>query len=121
MRSRRRRRHRRRHLWLVGRTVPVYVDVRSTSKPQQGDDRDLYINDVEITITEGDQTKVCPARLTVCHPRGWMGVFAGFIYEIDTRRYPTFEARAECARRRALDEFPEDELISVLLLGTGRV
>ncbi|MCB2224720.1 MAG: hypothetical protein KQH83_11185 [Actinobacteria bacterium] len=121
MRPKRRRKTRRRHLWLVGRMVPLYVDVRSVSKPVRLEGRDRYRCEAEIRVTEGGREKVTRARLTVCHPRGWMGVFAGFVYELDTRRYPTFERRAEWARQRVLDEFPDDRLISVFLLGTGSV
>jgi hypothetical protein len=63
--------------------------------------------------------KVCAARLTVHHPRGWMGVAAGFEYDVDATEYPTFDERAEYVHRQVLAEFPSDEIISVFLLGTG--
>jgi hypothetical protein len=49
-----------------------------------------------------------------------MGVAAAFDFDIDGEEYPTFEARAARARSLTLDEFPEDQLISVFLLGTGK-
>ncbi len=58
-------------------------------------------------------------ELTVHHPRGWMGVAAAFDFQLDSREYPTFDERAAKARLMTLDEFPDDELISVFLLGTG--
>lgn len=97
----------------------VHVEVESTSKPESGSRLHTYECDVAIRITDGDDTTVCTERLEVHHPRGWMGVRAGFEYDIDARDYPSFWTRAECARRRVLEEFPPDELVSVMLLGTG--
>ena len=71
------------------------------------------------TTGDGVLAAFSRAQLTVHHPRGWMGVAAGFDYDIDPQEYPTFQERAECARRLALEEFPADELISVFLLGSG--
>jgi hypothetical protein len=50
-----------------------------------------------------------------------MGVEARFFYDLDSREFPTFEARAEQACLQVLQEFPSDEIISVFLLGTGEV
>ncbi len=58
-------------------------------------------------------------RIEIHHPRGWMGVAARFLYELDSRKYPSFGARAERARELALTRFPADKIISVALLGTG--
>jgi hypothetical protein len=48
-----------------------------------------------------------------------MGVSAAFDYDVDPRDHPTFEDRVAHVRSLVLAEFPEDELISVFLLGTG--
>lgn len=95
------------------------VDVESTSKPEPGSDRHTYKCLADIRVSEGEQHQVCKARLTVHHPRGWMGVSAGFTYEVDGREFPTFAARAEHACLQVMKEFPSDEIISVLLLGSG--
>jgi hypothetical protein len=100
----------------------LQVDVVSTSKPEPGPDRHTYRCDADIRIREGDHLQVDRARLLV-HPSGWMGVNAGFQYELDAATYPTFEARAEQACLWTIGEFPSEdgELISVFLLGTGTV
>lgn len=58
-------------------------------------------------------------RIEIHHPRGWMGAAARFLYELDSRTYPSFEARVERAHELALTRFPADKIISVALLGTG--
>jgi hypothetical protein len=105
-------------------TVPtairrLRVDVESTSKPVHDEEHGVYRCDAEIRIIEGTSRQVTRARLTVHHPRGWMGVSAGFSYDLDEREYPTFAARAEEACLRVVEEFPSDEIISVFMLGTG--
>ena len=95
------------------------VEVESTAKPEPGPDRNTYRCDADIRVTEGSQRKVCPARLTVKHPRAWMGVEARFSYDLDSREFPTFEARAEQACLQVVREFPSDQIISVFLLATG--
>lgn len=95
------------------------VEVESTAKPEPGPEHDTYRCDAEIRVTEGSQRTVCPARLTVHHPRAWMGVEARFVYDLDSREFPTFAARAEQACLKVVREFPSDEIISVFLLGTG--
>ena len=95
------------------------VDVESTSKPAHDEELSAYRCDAEIRVVEGESRHVTKARLAVHHPRGWMGVAAGFSYELDEREFPTFAARAEEACLRVLKEFPSDEIISVFLLGTG--
>ena len=97
------------------------VEVESTAKPEPGPDRNTYRCEAAIRVREESRTTVCPARLTVHHPRAWMGVEARFYYDLDSREYPTFEARAEQACLRVLEEFPANEIVSVLLLGTGEV
>lgn len=97
----------------------VRVDVESIAKPEPESDRKTYRCDAEIRVSEGDHHQTCDAKLTVHHPRGWMGVEAGFIYELDVREFPTFEARAEAACLRVVSEFPADQIISVFLLGTN--
>ncbi len=97
----------------------VRVDVESTSKPEPGPERNTFKCFADIRISEGEEHQVCKARLTVHHPRGWMGVSAGFTYEVDGREFPTFAARAEQACLEVIKEFPSDEIISVFLLGTG--
>jgi hypothetical protein len=101
----------------------LQVDVVSTSKPEEGPERHTYRCEAEIRIREGNHQRVDRARLLVKHPRGWMGVNAGFSYELDAAEYPTFEARAEQACLWTMEEFPsaDGELISVFLLGTGTV
>jgi hypothetical protein len=99
----------------------VRVEVESTSKPEPGPERMTFKCDADIRISEGGEHQVCKARLTVHHPRGWMGVSAEFAYEVDCRQYPTFAARAEYACLQAVKEFPSDEIISVFLLGTGEI
>ena len=95
------------------------VDVESTSKPEPGPDRHTYKCLADIRVSEGEEHQVCKARLTVHHPRGWMGVSAGFTFEVDGREFPTFAARAEHACLQVMKEFPSDEIISVFLLGSG--
>lgn len=95
------------------------VDVASTSKPERGEAPDTFKCLATIRVAEGEEHHECPARLTVHHPRGWMGVDAGFHFEVDDREFPTFAARAEYACLQVLKEFPSDEIISVFLLGTG--
>jgi hypothetical protein len=106
-----------------GRSAPESLDPflpsPKTSKPLPGPERHTYLCDADLRITEGDEVKVCAARLTVHHPRGWMGVAAGFEYDVDATEYPTFDERAEYVHRQVLAEFPSDEIISVFLLGTG--
>lgn len=97
----------------------VRVDVESTSKPEPGPERDTYRCDADIRISEGGEHQVCRARLTVHHPRGWMGVSTGFTYEVDSREFPTFASRAEFVCLEVMKEFPSDEIVSVFLLGTG--
>jgi hypothetical protein len=99
----------------------VQVDVVSISKPELGSEPDTYRCDAEVRISEGTDRRVEKARLAIQHPSGWMGVTAGFSYELDARVYPTFEARAEQACLWALEEFPSDEIISVFLLGSGTI
>ena len=101
----------------MGSMRRLRVDVESTSKPEHQDD--VYKCDAEIRIVEGESRQVTKARLSVHHPRGWMGVSAGFTYDLDAREFPTFAARAEEACLRVMKEFPSDEIISVFLLGTG--
>lgn len=95
------------------------VEVESTAKPEPAPQRSMYRCDADIRVSEGSQHTVCPARLTVHHPRAWMGVEARFVYDLDSREFPTFEARAEQACLQVVQEFPSDEIISVFLLGTG--
>ncbi len=97
----------------------IRVDVESTSKPEPGPERNTFRCLADIRISEEEEHHVCKARLTVHHPRGWMGVSAGFTYEVDGREFPTFAARAEQACLEVIKEFPSDEIISVFLLGTG--
>ena len=101
----------------------LQVDVVSTSRPEPGPDRHTYRCEADIRIREGERLRVDHARLLVRHPSGWMGVNAGFGYELDAEAFPTFEARAEQACLWTMDEFPSEdgELISVFLLGTGAV
>ena len=95
------------------------VEVESTAKPEPGPEHDIYRCEAAIRVSEGGHRTACPARLTVHHPRAWMGVEARFIYDLDSREFPTFEARAEQACLQVVHEFPSDEIISVFLLGTG--
>ena len=95
------------------------VDVESTSKPVHDEEHGVYKCDAEIRVAEGERSHVTKAHLSVHHPRGWMGVSAGFSYQLDEGEFPTFAARAEEACLRVLQEFPSDEIISVFLLGTG--
>ena len=95
------------------------VDVESTSKPVHDEKQGVYKCDAEIRIVEAENRQVTRARLSVHHPRGWMGVSAGFTYALDEREFPTFAGRAEEACLRVIREFPSDEIISVFLLGTG--
>jgi hypothetical protein len=97
------------------------VEVESTAKPEAGPEHNMYRCDASIRVSEGDQSTTCAARLTVHHPRAWMGVEARFFYDLDSREFPTFEARAEQACLQVVREFPSDEIISVFLLGTGEV
>ena len=101
----------------------VQVDVVSTSRPEPGPERHTYRCEADIQIREGNHRRFDKARLVVRHPSGWMGVNAGFSYELDPAEFPTFEARAEQACLWTMDEFPSEdgELISVFLLGTGEV
>lgn len=101
--------------------VRLRVEVESTAKPERGPERNTYKCEAAIRVSEGNQSSVCPARLTVHHPRAWMGVEARFYYDLDSREFPTFEARAEQACLQVLQEFPSDEITSVFLLGTGEV
>ncbi|NNC90994.1 MAG: hypothetical protein HKN80_00740 [Acidimicrobiia bacterium] len=95
------------------------VEVESTAKPEAGPEPNTYRCDAAIRVTEEGQRTTCPARLTVHHPRAWMGVEARFVYDLDSREFPTFAARAEQACLQVIQEFPSDEIISVFLLGTG--
>jgi hypothetical protein len=95
------------------------VDVESTSKPERGEEPDIYRCLATIRVVEGNERHECSARLTVHHPRGWMGVEAGFYFEVDDREFLTFASRAEHACLQVVKEFPSDEIISVFLLGTG--
>ena len=101
----------------------LQVDVVSTSKPEPGPEPHTFRCEADIRIREGGHQRVDQAKLLVRHKRGWMGVNAGFAYELDAAKYPTFEARAEQACLWTLDEFPsaDGELISVFLLGSGTV
>jgi hypothetical protein len=98
----------------------VKVDVDSTSRPERVSHHRLYVSDVMVRVCEDDRALVFADRIEVHHPRGWMGVAARFLYEIDSRVYPTFEARAEHAHQLALSSFPANKMISVVLLGTGQ-
>ena len=100
-------------------TRKLRVDVESTSKPVHDEEHGVYKCDAEIRVVEGESRQVTKARLSVHHPRGWMGVSAGFSYDLDEREFPTFAARAEEGCLRVLKEFPSDEIISVFLLGSG--
>ena len=102
-----------------GHTRRLRVDVESTSKPERGEEPNTYRCLATIRVAEGEEHHECSARLTVHHPRGWMGVEAGFYFEVDDRELPTFAARAEYACLQAVKEFPSDQIISVFLLGTG--
>lgn len=97
----------------------VRVEVTSTSKPEPGPEKNTYRCDAAIRVSESGFRQVTHARLTVHHPRGWMGVSTEFRYDIDSREFPTFESRAEHATLATIEEFPTDEIISVFLLGTG--
>ena len=77
------------------------------------------MSDVAVRVCEEGRVVLFRDRIEVHHPRGWMGVAARFLYEIDARDHPTFEDRAEHAHRLALSRFPADRMISVVLLGTG--
>ena len=101
----------------------LQVDVVSTSKPEPGPEPHTFRCEAEIRIREGEDRRVDKAKLLVRHKRGWMGVNAGFDYQLDAVEYPTFEARAEQACLWTLEEFPSEdgELISVFLLGSGAV
>jgi hypothetical protein len=99
----------------------LQVEVQSTAKPEPAPERNTYRCVAAIRVSEGSRNMTCPARLTVHHPRAWMGVEARFHYELDSREFPTFEARAEQACLQVVEEFPSDEIISVFLLGTGEV
>lgn len=98
----------------------VFVDVHSVAHPRPGPRRHTYVTEVEARITEGVQSARRATTLTVHHPRGWMGIEAGFGYDIDDRWYPTFTDRAGHAYEQALAEVASTDLISVALLGTGR-
>jgi len=104
-----------------GEMHDLQVDVVSTSKPEPGPERDVYRCAADIRISEGADHQVCKATLVIRHLAGWMGVNAGFTYSLDSREYPTFEARAEQTCLWAMAEFPSEEhkTISVFLLGTG--
>ena len=102
-----------------GDTRRLRVDVESTSKPERTEERNTFKCLATIRIAEGEEHCECPARLTVHHPRGWMGVAAGFRYEVDSREFLTFAARAEHVCLQVLKEFPSDDMISVCLLGTA--
>ena len=103
----------------AGHIRRLRVDVESTSKPDRGEEPNTFKCLATIRVVEGEEHHQCSARLTVHHPRGWMGVEAGFLFEVDDREFPTFDARAEYACLQAVKEFPSDEIISVFLLGTG--
>lgn len=103
----------------AGHIRRLRVDVASTSKPERGEDPDTFRCLATIRVMEGEERHQCSAKLTVHHPRGWMGVEAGFLFEVDDRELPTFAARAEYACLQVVKEFPSDEIISVFLLGTG--
>lgn len=105
----------------TGVTSRLQVDIMSTSKPEPGPGPHTYRCDADVVVSEPGYRQVCRARITVHHPSGWMGVAAGFEYDLDHRVYPTFESRAEQACLWALEAFRSDEIISVLLLGTGAV
>lgn len=98
----------------------VSVDVYSVAHPQPGTRRHTFRVQVEARITEGPNSTRRATMLTVHHPRAWMGIEAGFCYDVDSRVYPTFEERAACAYREAITEISSEEMISVALLGTGR-
>jgi len=101
--------------WLLA----VKVDVDSTSRPEPVSHHRLFVSDVAVRVSEDDQAVLFHDRIEIHHPRGWMGVAARFLYELDARRYPSFKARAERAHELALTRFPADRIISVALLGTG--
>lgn len=102
-----------------GHVRRLRVDVESVAKPERGEEPNTFKCLATIRVVEGEERHECPARLTVHHPRGWMGVEAGFHFEVDDREFPTFEARAEHACLQVVKEFPSNEIISVFLLGTG--
>ena len=97
----------------------VKVDVDSTSRPEPVSHHRLFVSDVVIRVSEDDRVSLFHDRIEIHHPRGWMGVAARFLYELDSRAYPSFEGRAERAHELALTRFPADRIISVALLGTG--
>jgi hypothetical protein len=97
----------------------LHAEVATTSKPRPGSRQHTCLCDADLHITEGDHTEVFHEALTIHHPRGWMGVSAAFDYDLDSRDHPSFEDRVSHVRSLVLAEFPEDELISVFLLGTG--
>ncbi|MDH3194612.1 MAG: hypothetical protein OEM40_09870, partial [Acidimicrobiia bacterium] len=98
----------------------VSVEVYSIAHPQPGPRRHTFRVQVEARIAEGDRSTRRATMVTVHHPRAWMGIEAGFGYDIDSRMYPTFEDRAACAFRHAIGEISSEEMISVALLGSGR-
>ncbi|MBK5267591.1 MAG: hypothetical protein JJE47_09180 [Acidimicrobiia bacterium] len=98
----------------------VFVDVESTSRPVPGPKRHMFECDVDIRVSDGWDEKLYQTKLTIHHPRGWMGIEAGFAYNIDPREYPTFDERADIAYGRAVAALATDQLVSVAMLGTGK-
>jgi hypothetical protein len=80
----------------------------------------MFECDVDIRVSDGRDEKLYQTRLTIHHPRGWMGIEAGFAYNIDPREYPTFDERADIAYGRAVAALATDQLVSVAMLGTGK-
>lgn len=97
----------------------LHCEVRSVSRPVPGAENHVFVCDAVIRVAEGEDTTSFRARLSVHHPRGWMGVITAFDYECGDEDLPTFQERAAWACRRVLDEFPADAIVSVFLLGTG--
>ena len=97
----------------------VKVDIDSKTRPEAVSQHRLFVSDVVIRVFEGEESLTFYDRIEIHHPRGWMGAAARFLYEVDDRRFPTFDERAAHARRRARAEFPPDKMISVVLLGSG--
>ncbi len=95
------------------------AEVESTNRPTPGPESHTFTCDVVVRVFEGTEEARYHEAVTIHHPRGWMGVAAGFEYDLDDRLFPTFADRAEQVRTLVLREFPTEELISVFLLGTG--
>ncbi len=98
----------------------VYVDVSTTSHPVPGAGKNTYECEADVRVTDGPDGRLYKTHLTIHHPRGWMGVEAGFVYLLDDVDFPTFGERADEAYRRSVAACSTDRLISVFLLGTGK-